>query len=230
MAVPTRVLVADDHPVYLDGLAAAIRRTGDLDLIATCRDGAEALETIRREVPDVAVLDLRMPRLGARDVLAELGRAGPRCAVLILSVHVDGDDIHECLGLGAAGYIAKDSDRSAICDAIRGIAAGRAVLSDEALTNMAAALRQRRAAERELLSAPRARDPRPAGARRLSARHRGEALPQHRDGQDPPAQPVPEARGVGPGRRGRGGHAPRSDPLTTRRSARPGPRSGARGR
>ena len=66
------MLVADDHPVYLDGLAAAIERTGDLELLGTCANGAEALERIRAESPDVAVLDLRMPRLGAAEVLKEL--------------------------------------------------------------------------------------------------------------------------------------------------------------
>src|SRR5262245_59810787 len=104
----THVLVADDHPVYLDGLAAAIERAGDLELVATCRNGQEALERIRSDPPDVAVLDLRMPRLGAQGVLAELAAAGGAlpCAVLVLSVLTDGQDVHECLSLGAAGYIA----------------------------------------------------------------------------------------------------------------------------
>jgi len=143
---PTRVLVADDHPVYLDGLAAAIERAGDLELVATCRNGQEALERIRSEPPDVAVLDLRMPRLGAEAILMELAGELP-CAVLVLSVTVDGDDVHECISLGAAGYIAKDADRGEICDAIRGVAAGRTVLSGDAATGMASALQHRRAVQ-----------------------------------------------------------------------------------
>ena len=75
-----RVLIADDHPVYLDGLAAAIERTGDLELLGTCANGAEALERIRAESPDVAVLDLRMPRLGAAEVLAGARGGGERRA------------------------------------------------------------------------------------------------------------------------------------------------------
>jgi two-component system nitrate/nitrite response regulator NarL len=150
----TRVLVADDHPVYLDGLAAAIERAPDLELMATCRNGEEALTRIRENPPDVAVLDMRMPRLTALAVLAELqGDGGLPCRVLVLSVHTGGDDVHECLSLGAAGYVAKDADRSEICDAIRGVAAGRTVLSGEALSSMASELQQRRTVQQGLLTA-----------------------------------------------------------------------------
>lgn len=149
----TQVLVADDHPVYLDGLAAAIQRAADLELVATCRNGQEALERIREDAPDVAVLDLRMPRLGAQAVLTELAEEGPLpCSVLVLSVHVVGEEIHECISLGAAGYIAKDADRSEICDAIRSVAQGRTVLSDEAITSMASELQQRRTTQHGLLT------------------------------------------------------------------------------
>jgi two-component system, NarL family, nitrate/nitrite response regulator NarL len=150
----TRVLVADDHPVYLDGLAAAIERTDDLELVATCRNGEEALTHLRQDPPDVAVLDLRMPRLGAQAVLAELAEGGDAlpCPVLVLSVHVDGDDVHECISLGASGYIAKDADRSEICAAIRSVADGQTVLSGEAMKRMASALQQRRTSPQGLLT------------------------------------------------------------------------------
>jgi len=151
-AGPTRVLVADDHPVYLDGLAAAIERSTDLDLVATCRNGAEALHRIQTDVPDVAVLDLRMPGLSTKAILQEVAAAELPCRVLILSVHVEGDDIHECLSLGAAGYVAKDADRSEICDAIRGIANGRTVLSGDVMTSMASELQQRRTGTHGLLT------------------------------------------------------------------------------
>ena len=155
MSDATRVLVADDHPVYLDGLAAAIERAGDLELVATARNGEEALQRIRETRPDVAVLDLRMPRLTAHAVLQELGDqdGGLPCPVLVLSVHTEGDDVHECLSLGASGYIAKDADRSEICDAIRAVAQGRTVLSTEALGSMARELQQRRGAEQSPLTA-----------------------------------------------------------------------------
>ena len=146
------MLVADDHPVYVDGLVAAIERSTDLELVATCRDGAEALRRIRADEPDVAVLDLRMPGLGALAVLEDLAASGTGCHVLVLSVHVDGDEVHRCLSLGAAGYVAKDARRGEICDAIRRIAAGGTVLSGEAMASVASELQQRRTADRPLLS------------------------------------------------------------------------------
>jgi two-component system nitrate/nitrite response regulator NarL len=148
----TRVLVADDHPVYLDGLAAAIERSTDLQLVATCRNGAEALHRIRADAPDVAVLDLRMPGLTTPAILEELAAAQLPCRVLILSVFLEGEEIHECLSLGAAGYIAKDANRAEICDAIRGVANGRTVLSGEVMARMAAELQQRYTGAQGLLT------------------------------------------------------------------------------
>ena len=147
-----RVLIADDHPIYIDGLAAAVKRADDLELVATCRDGAEALERIRTHTPDVAVLDLRMPRLETTAILEELAADGPACRVLVLSVHVGGAEVHECVSLGAAGYLAKDTDRAEICNAIRAAAQGRTVLSSDAQAAMAAELTQRRSAVRSVLS------------------------------------------------------------------------------
>ncbi len=149
-----RVLVADDHPIYADGLAAAIANAGDLALIGTCGDGTAALAQIRTAAPDVAVLDLRMPGLSAQDLRQEV--AG-ECAVLILSAHLGGDDVHECLSLGAAGYIAKEADRGDILAAIRRVARGGTVLSDDVQSSVAAELRLRRSGVHDLLS-PRERE------------------------------------------------------------------------
>jgi two-component system nitrate/nitrite response regulator NarL len=148
----TRVLIADDHPVYLDGLAGAIAQAGDLELVATCRDGGEALHRIRADAPDVAVLDLRMPLLTAGEILEQLSAARATCAVLVLSAYAAGAEVHECLSLGAAGYIAKETDRSSICDAIRAVAAGRTVLSSEVQGSVSEELQRRRLRSQALLS------------------------------------------------------------------------------
>jgi two-component system nitrate/nitrite response regulator NarL len=151
---PTRVLVAEDHPVYADGLAAAIERAEDLELVALCRDGEEALLQIRHERPDVAVLDLRMPRMTAKAVLEELAATTETASrVLVLSMHHAGEEVHDCISLGAAGYLTKDADRAVIVDAIRTVAAGGTVLSPGAQASMAAELQRRRAAARALLTA-----------------------------------------------------------------------------
>ena len=72
--------------------------------------------------------------------------------MLVLSVHLGGQEVHDCLSLGASGYVAKDADRAEICDAIRAVAAGRTIVSGEALTSMSAELQHRRTAETGLLT------------------------------------------------------------------------------
>jgi two-component system, NarL family, nitrate/nitrite response regulator NarL len=102
-------------------------------------------------IPDVAVLDLHMPGPPAAHVLAEL--SGTRCRRLILTVDVDGGAIHDCLSLGAAGYIAKNSGGAEICDAVRTVSAGGSVLSSTVQASISAELRNRRAREPDPLSA-----------------------------------------------------------------------------
>jgi two-component system, NarL family, nitrate/nitrite response regulator NarL len=151
--MPVRVLLAEDHPVYLEGLSAAIGGAPDLELALVCEDGARALEGIRDAQPDVAVLDLRLPILTAREVLQNLATDDETTTrVLILSAHLDGDAIVDCVELGATGYMAKDATRKDILEAIRTVASGQAVISAEAQTSMAEAMR-RRALAGEPLSA-----------------------------------------------------------------------------
>ncbi|HEX5780422.1 MAG TPA: response regulator transcription factor, partial [Solirubrobacteraceae bacterium] len=89
----------------------------------------------------------------AKEVLEELAAEGLECNVLVLSVHITGEEIHECVSLGASGYISKEADRAEICDAVRTIAAGRTVLSSDVQTSMAAELQQRRAGAHSVLTA-----------------------------------------------------------------------------
>jgi two-component system, NarL family, nitrate/nitrite response regulator NarL len=147
-----RVLLAEDHPVYLEGLAAAIRGAEDLELALVCDDGALALAGIRAERPDVAVLDLRLPVLDARAVLGQLADDGPPCRILILSAHLEGEEIVECVELGASGYLAKDATRADILDAIRAVAQGRTVISSDAQAGMAEGIRRRRLSSADVLS------------------------------------------------------------------------------
>jgi two-component system nitrate/nitrite response regulator NarL len=145
VGAPIRVLIADDHPVYLDGLAAAIAASPDFEVVATCRNGTEALERIAAEAPHVAVLDLHMPEPGAQAVLRTLSDGERRCAVLVLTVEVDGAAVHDCLSLGASGYLTKDVGAREICRAIRTVAEGGSYLSSKAQSSVTAELQSRRA-------------------------------------------------------------------------------------
>ena len=157
MTARVRVLVADDHPLYREGVARAIRDRHDLELVAEARDGESALEAIGRLTPDVALLDVRLPGLDGPGVLKALRRAGDDTAVLFLSAYTDGDVVHPALSAGAAGYLSKEATRDEICDAIAAVARGETVLSRDAQAGVVAALHHRGAAADAVLT-PRERE------------------------------------------------------------------------
>jgi two-component system, NarL family, nitrate/nitrite response regulator NarL len=125
------VLVADDHPVFRDGLERAMRERPDLDLVGIAADGCEALEGIRALRPEVALLDVRMPGLEGLDVLNAVRRDGLPTRVVMLSAAVEGPVVHRALAAGAAGYLSKDADRRTICDAVAAAARGTTVVGAE---------------------------------------------------------------------------------------------------
>ena len=157
MTARVRVLVADDHPLYREGVARAIRDRRDLELVAEARDGAGALEAIGRLAPDVALLDVRLPGLDGPGVLKALRRAGDATPVLFLSAFTDGDVVHPALSAGAAGYLSKEATREEICDAIAAVARGETVLSRDAQAGVVRALHHRGATADAVLT-PRERE------------------------------------------------------------------------
>ena len=147
-----RVLVADDHPVYREGVARAISERAGLELVGVAADGREAMAGIRELAPDVAVLDVRMPGLSGIDIVAEIGRERIPTRVLLLSAQSDDQLIFDGVSVGASGYLLKDSDRGDICAAVEAIAAGRAVLAPEAQTALAQGVRLRGATQGPAIS------------------------------------------------------------------------------
>jgi two-component system, NarL family, nitrate/nitrite response regulator NarL len=134
------VVVADDHPLYRDGLAGAIREHPALDLVGEASNGREALELIERHVPDVALLDVKMPVDGPTVLRRLVGSAHPT-RIVFLSAFLDSALIYSALEAGAAGYLSKRDDRSAICTALRAAARGDVVLSRAAQTALGREIR-----------------------------------------------------------------------------------------
>jgi two-component system nitrate/nitrite response regulator NarL len=147
-----RVLVADDHPLYLDGIVSAVERADDLQLVAACTDGRLALETILELRPAVAALDHGLPSLDATGVVESLAGAGSETRVLIFSARLDGRGVYDAIQAGAAGYVSKSWSRSRICDAIRTVAQGRSIFAEELHDGMGAEIRRRGALAQERLT------------------------------------------------------------------------------
>jgi DNA-binding NarL/FixJ family response regulator len=126
--VSIRVVLADDQAVVRDGLALLLRASADIELLAAAADGQQAVEYCVELRPDVALLDLRMPKLDGAQVTAALATQAPEVRVLILTTFADDDAVLPALRAGAVGYLTKDTTGEALVAAIADVAAGRTVL------------------------------------------------------------------------------------------------------
>jgi two-component system, NarL family, nitrate/nitrite response regulator NarL len=147
-----RVYVAEDHPIYLEGLVRAIKERPEFELVGAASDGRLALEQIRDLSPDLAVLDLRLPGLHGREVLHAIVRDALPTAVIVLSAISSSEAIFDTVKGGARAYLTKDSSRITICDAIAAVARGETVLAPHAQAALAGELRTREDRGRPLLS------------------------------------------------------------------------------
>ena len=123
-SVPIRLVLIDDHPVFLEGLTQALGRQRDLVVVGQGTDGTEALALWEEHRPDVLLLDLAMSGLNGLDTLARIRQRHPQARVLMLTSSDDGDDAVAALDGGAAGYVTKAARYDELVDAIREVHAG----------------------------------------------------------------------------------------------------------
>lgn len=152
-----RVYVADDHPLYREGVVGAIRGRPDFELVGEAGDGKQALEEIRRLKPDVALLDVKLPGLDGARVLNALRRDGVTTRVMFLSAYVDSAIVYRAVAAGASAYLSKDAGRQAICDAVAAVARGDSVLAPEIQAGIVQEIRLREHDDRPALT-PRERE------------------------------------------------------------------------
>lgn len=119
-----RLLIADDHPIVLAGLRGLFEDTPGFEVIASCRDGLSAVESIAQHTPDVAILDLRMPGLTGVEVLRELKKRGISTRAVILAATIDELDAVEAMRLGARGLILKEMAPTQLLSCVRKVYAG----------------------------------------------------------------------------------------------------------
>jgi DNA-binding NarL/FixJ family response regulator len=119
-----RVLIADDHGIVRSGLRLLLERQPDIEVVAEAADGAEARELALRERPDVAILDVKMPKLTGLQATREIKAQAPETKVLILSMHDDERYVAEALKAGASGYVLKTQADTDLLAAVRAIERG----------------------------------------------------------------------------------------------------------
>lgn len=126
---PTRVLIADDHPLVRGGLRSLLQRNGEFEVVAEASDGYEAIELATLHKPDVILLDVAMPRLNGTDAAQYIREKVPRAGVVMISMHADEGYILRALKSGARGYLLKASPESEVTAAVRAVAGGQAYFS-----------------------------------------------------------------------------------------------------
>ena len=139
----TAVLIADDHPLFRDGLARALTSSAEIAVVAAVADGRAAVAAIHETLPDVALIDLRLPGLDGIDVTRAIARDGLATRILILSAYDDESLVYAALEAGASGYLTKDAPRDEVIGAIRRVARGQTVLSPALAGGIAQEIRSR---------------------------------------------------------------------------------------
>ena len=127
-----RVLVADDHTLVRLGLVSLLVESGEIIVVAEAADGLEAVEKARATQPDVAVIDLVMPRLSGLEAIRRIHEELPEIPVLALTVHEEDEYVLPAVRAGATGYLVKDSAVSELLAAVRALCAGQAYFGPQA--------------------------------------------------------------------------------------------------
>jgi RNA polymerase sigma factor (sigma-70 family) len=117
--VPTRVILADDHKLVRAGFRAMLKTLPDVEVVAETENGRDALELIRKHVPDIALLDITMPGLTGLEVAARVSAEIPNVRVIILSMHTGDEYIVQAIRAGIAGYLLKNAEPMELELAIR---------------------------------------------------------------------------------------------------------------
>ena len=124
-----RVLVADDHALFRQALRGILSTEPDLELIGEAGDGEEAVRMATELVPDVVLMDVRMPKLAGIEAARQISTDLPTTKIVMLTVSDEDSDLFEAIKAGASGYLLKEVDPAEIADAVRQIHSGQSLLS-----------------------------------------------------------------------------------------------------
>ncbi len=124
-----RVVIAEDHQLFREGLKALLLANGDLEVVAEAQDGLEAIRCVRKHLPDLLLLDLSMPRLSGISVVKDLRTQYPDMKILVLTIHESDQYVLETFKAGVNGYCIKDASREELLMAIESVISGKTFIS-----------------------------------------------------------------------------------------------------
>jgi len=141
-SAPIRVLLADDHAIVRNGVAQILNEQADIQVVAQAEDGESAVELYRRERPDVALVDLRMPKVEGTQVVERIRREFPEAVVVVLTSFGTDDDIDRALVAGAKGYLLKDVGPGDLVACVRKVHGGGTWVSPTVASKLVARMTQ----------------------------------------------------------------------------------------
>lgn len=122
-----RVLIADDHTLFREGLVALLESVPDIDVLATVEDGLQAIESATNLQPDVILMDLQMPKVNGIEATRQIIQTSPHIGVIVVTMFEDNDSVFAAMRAGARGYILKGADQNDMLRAIQSVARGEAL-------------------------------------------------------------------------------------------------------
>jgi DNA-binding NarL/FixJ family response regulator len=138
-----RVIVADDHPVFRQGLRASLSAENDIEVVAECGDGPTVVATATTALPDVVLMDIRMPEMNGIEATGRILSAAPGTRIVMLTMFDDEESVFEAMRAGARGYLLKGSEPADIARAVRSVAEGDAIFGPAIAERMMALFARR---------------------------------------------------------------------------------------
>lgn len=126
---PIRVLVVDDHALFRRGLQMVLDQEPDIDLVAECGDGLEAVTKAGELLPDVVLMDVRMPRRDGINACTSLKEVAPSARIVMLTISDEENDLYEAIKAGASGYLLKEISIDEVAAAVRAVHGGQSLIS-----------------------------------------------------------------------------------------------------
>ena len=145
-----KIMVADDHPIVRDGIVSLVAAEKDLQLVAQAADGVKAVELLKKHLPDILLLDLRMPGGDGLEVIEQIQKLRLPTRVIVLTTFENEQDIHQALKSGARGYMLKDTPRPELLTAIHRVHDGETCIPPRISQKLVEKMNRAELTEREL--------------------------------------------------------------------------------
>jgi DNA-binding NarL/FixJ family response regulator len=161
-AEPIRALIVDDHALFRRGLEMVLESEPDIELVGQASDGDEAIQRAGESLPDVVLMDIRMPRSSGIEACRALKNVAPSAKIVMLTISDEEDDLFDAIRAGASGYLLKDIPLDEVADAVRAVYGGQSLINPsmaaKLLTEFAALARREEEETPQQVPAPRLTD------------------------------------------------------------------------